>query len=170
MYEGEVDAIGQVHEAYPDKHLYFTEQWVGAPGNFAGDFSWHIKTLIIGATRNWCRNVIEWNLAADPKQNPHTQGGCTSCLGAITIEGNEVTRNPAYYIIGQASKWVLPGSLRIKSNIPDHLPNAAFKRPDGKVIVVVQNDSAKDCAFQIQNHNKYLNVSLRAGSVASLMW
>ncbi len=37
------------------------------PGNFAGDFNWHVHNLIIGASRNWCKTVIEWNLAADPK-------------------------------------------------------------------------------------------------------
>jgi glucosylceramidase len=170
MYEGEVDAISQVHEAHPDKQLYFTEQWVGAPGNFAGDFSWHIKTLIIGATRNWCRNVIEWNLAADPKQDPHTDGGCTSCLGAITINGNKVTRNPAFYTIAQASKFVRPGSVRIKSNLPSNLPNVAFKRADGTIVVIVQNDSKEHRAFQIQYFDKYLQVSLKAGAVASYVW
>jgi hypothetical protein len=70
-----------VHNAYPNKNVYFTEQWVGAPSNFGGDLGWHINTLIIGATRNWSRNVLEWNLAADPNNNPHTNGGCSTCLG-----------------------------------------------------------------------------------------
>jgi glucosylceramidase len=81
MYEGEVDAISDVKKAYPDKNLYFTEQWVGAPGNFAGDVRWHIKTLIIGAVRNWCKNVIHWNLAAGPKQDPHTEGDVRTVSG-----------------------------------------------------------------------------------------
>ena len=69
----------------PDKNLYFTEQWVGGPGDFRGDLSWHIENVIIGATRNWSRNALEWNLASDPSYKPHTTGGCTTCLGAITI-------------------------------------------------------------------------------------
>ena len=73
LYAGPIEAMSQVHNAHPDRHLYFTEQWTGAPGNFAGDFGWHIRTLIIGATRNWARTVLEWNLAADPQQRPHTR-------------------------------------------------------------------------------------------------
>src|SRR5208282_6922188 len=99
-------------------------------GNLSGNLAWHTRMLIIGATRNWCRNVLEWNLAADPNHNPHTEGGCTRCLGAVTI-GDEITRNPAYYIIAHASKFVRPGSVRIASNIPAGLPNVAFKTPDG---------------------------------------
>ena len=91
LYGGEVDAISKVHEAHPDKNLYFTEQWVGAPGDFAKEMNWHTENLIIGATRNWCKTVLEWNLAADENQEPHTdRGGCDRCLGAITIKGDNV--------------------------------------------------------------------------------
>ncbi len=170
MYEGEVDALSQVHAAHPDKNLYFTEQWVGAPGNFTADFGWHTKTLIIAATRNWCKNVIEWNLAADPNQDPHTKGGCHDCLGAITIDKNSITRNPAYYTIAQASKFVRPGSVRIKSEMVDGFPNVAFIRPDGKMILIVQNDSGKNRDFQVRFHDKYIRASLNSGSVASFVW
>ncbi len=170
MYEGEVDAISDVKKAHPDKNLYFTEQWVGAPGNFAGDVRWHIKTLIIGAVRNWCKNVIEWNLAADPNQDPHTEGGCTECLGALTIDGNSVTRNPAYYIIAHASKFVEPGSMRIGSNIPDKIPNVAFKTPDGKIIVIALNDSDSDQSVTIKLNDRSIKADLKPGAVATFIW
>ncbi len=104
-----------MHDAYPDKHIYFTEQWVGSKSAFAENLPWHVRTLLIGATRNWARTVLEWNLAADPQQNPHTPGGCTECRGALTLAGDTVTREDAYYIIAHASKFVRPGSVRIAS-------------------------------------------------------
>jgi glucosylceramidase len=170
MYEGDVEAISEVHKAYPDKNLYFTEQWVGAPGDFINDLRWHVKTLIIGAVRNWCKNVIEWNLASDPNQNPHTEGGCTECLGALTIDGNSTTCNPAYYIIAHASKFVVPGSVRIKSDMPDSLPNVAFRTPAGKMVLIVLNDSDKSQEFQICHRNKSIKASLNSGSVATFTW
>jgi glucosylceramidase len=170
MYEGKVEAISEVKKAHPEKNLYFTEQWVGAPGDFANDLRWHVKTLIIGAVRNWCKNVIEWNLASDPNQNPHTEGGCTECLGALTIDGNSITRNPAYYIIAHASKFVTPGSVRIKSNIPDSLPNVAFRTPGGKMILIVLNDSDVSQEFQISYRHKNIKTSLSSGSVATFTW
>jgi glucosylceramidase len=66
LYVGEIEAMSKVHEAHPDKNLYFTEQWTSGEGEFHGDLRWHVKNLIVGATRNWSRNVLEWNLAADP--------------------------------------------------------------------------------------------------------
>ncbi|MBE7179572.1 MAG: glucosylceramidase, partial [Mucilaginibacter polytrichastri] len=98
LYAGPITALSKVHDAYPNKHIYFTEQWTGGPGNFAGDLKWHVTMLHVGAVRNWSRNVLEWNLAADENYQPHTpSGGCTTCLGAITISGDEVTRNSPYY-------------------------------------------------------------------------
>ena len=170
LYGGVIENVSKVHEAHPDKNLYFTEQWIGAPGNFGGDLQWHVKNLIIGASRNWCKTVLEWNLAADPKQKPHTPGGCTECLGAVTIDGDAIVRNPAYYIVAHASKFVRPGSVRIDSNIPDGLPNAAFITPDGKLAVVVLNDSGSEKTFNIKNGNKTITTSLAKGAVGSFIW
>ncbi|CAF3591019.1 unnamed protein product [Rotaria sp. Silwood1] len=171
LYAGTINALSSVHDRFPDKNLYFTEQWVGAPGNLKGDLVWHVKNLIIGATRNWARNVLEWNLAADPNLEPHTPGGCTLCLGALTIDRNQVfsPRNPAYYIIAHAAKFVRPNSIRIGSNIVSGLPNVAFQREDDKrkvLIVVNENDSGTQ-TFQIQCNGKVYNTSLNGGSVGT---
>lgn len=170
LYGGTVDAISKVHEAHPNKNLYFTEQWVGAPGNFKKEFDWHIENLIIGAPRNWCKTVLEWNLAADPQQDPHTdRGGCDRCLGAITIDGDNVTREPAYYIIAQASKFVRPGSVRIESNMPQNLPNVAYTTPDGKIAAIIQNKSKQEQTVDVTAGNKTTTITLKAGAVATLV-
>lgn len=170
LYAGSIDDLSKVHHAFPTKNIYFTEQWVGAPGNLAGDMPWHIRTLIIGATRNWCRNVLEWNLAADPSNNPHTVGGCDQCLGTITINGNVVTRNPAYYILAHASKFVRPGSVRIDSNVPENLPNVAFKTPEGKKVLIVLNDKSTVQNFNIKFNGKIVTTSLAQGAVGTYVW
>jgi len=171
LYGGKIEALSKVHEAHPDKNLYFTEQWVGAPGNFERDIADHIKKLIIGASRNWSKTVIEWNLAADEKQNPHTdRGGCSSCLGAVTITNDKVTRNPAYYIIAHASKFVRPGSVRIESNMVDGLPNVAFKTVDGKKVLIVLNTTAVTKIFIVKDNNKAVALNLPSGAVSTYIW
>ncbi len=170
LYGGRIEALSEVHAEFPQKNLYFTEQWVGAPGNLAADLAWHTKVLIIGATRNWCRNVLEWNLAADPASNPHTVGGCTSCLGTITLEGDQVTRNPAYYILAHAAKFVRPGSVRIASNYLEALPNVAFRTEEGKIVVVVINDSQEKRKFNISFSGKAFQAELEKGAVGTYVW
>ena len=169
LYGGTIDALEHVHKAHPDKNLYFTEQWIGAPGNLAGDLAWHTKHLIIGATRNWCKTVLEWNLAADQNQDPHTEGGCTECLGAVTLNGG-VIRNPAYYIIAHASKFVRPGSVRIGSSLPASLPNVAFQAPNGSKILIVLNDSQNSKTFNIRYKGDLVTATLAKGAVGTYVW
>lgn len=170
LYAGSISALTQVHNAHPDKNVYFTEQWVGGPGNFYEDLKWHVSTLIVGATRNWSRNVLEWNLAADPNYNPHTdKGGCTTCLGAITV-GSAVSRNVAYYVIGHASKFVKPGSVRIASNVISNLQNVAFKTPDGKNVLIVCNNNNDAAVFNIKYNGKIVTSTLDKGAVATYVW
>lgn len=171
LYRGSIDALSKVHDAYPDKNLYFTEQWVGAPGNLRGDLDWHVKTLIIGATRNWSRTVLEWNLASNPDLTPHTdRGGCTRCLGAITIEGDKITRNPAYYVIAHAAKFARPGSVRIGSNELDSLPNVAFQTPAGQRVLIVVNTGEAAQTFNISWRGQRCRATLPIAAVATYVW
>ena len=171
LYGGQIEALSEVHRAFPDKHLYFTEQWVGSPGNMEGDISWHVKNLIIGASRNWAKTVLEWNLSSNPTLTPHTdRGGCDRCLGSITITGNEIVRNPAYYVIAHASKLVDPGSTRIGSTTAQNLPNVAFIRLDGKKVLIVHNDSAKKIHFSVKEREHNFSTSLAPGATGTWLW
>lgn len=169
LYAGDISALSQVRNAYPDKNIYFTEQWVGGPSNFAGDMQWHVQNLIVGATRNWSKNVLEWNLASDPSYKPHTNGGCTQCEGALTI-GSSVTRNVSYYIIAHASKFVPAGSVRISSAMLPNLPNVAFKTPDGLKVLIVLNNSNSIQSFNISYKGQKAATSLVNGAVATYVW
>lgn len=170
LYAGSVEALDQVHKAHPDKNLYFTEQWVGAPGNMKEDVKWHVRNVIIGTMRNWSKIALEWNLAADAKQEPHTPGGCTECLGALTINNGSITRNPAYYVIAHASKFVRPGSTRIMSDMVQNLPNVAFKTPEGKKVLIVLNEGNTVQTFNIKSGSKMVTSTLSAGAVGTYVW
>ena len=173
LYGGQIDAMTKVHDAAPRKNLYFTEQMVtgsveSRPNVNVGNPE---RRLIIGATRNWSRNVLLWNLAADSHNQPHTSnGGCGTCQGAITIDGDVVSRNVAYYAVAHASKFVRPGSVRIASNSPDTLPNVAFKTPGGKRVLIVVNGAASPQTFGIRYHGAVAVATLNPNSVATYVW
>ena len=170
LYGGDIGALSTVHDAHPDKALYFTEQWTSAEGSFSGDLKWHLKNVIIGSMRNWSRIALEWNLANDPAFGPHTPGGCTGCKGALTIDGDAVNRNVSYYIVAQAAKFVPPGSVRLGSNITGQLHNVAFRRPDGKTVLIVLNEGEDAASFNISCGGKWIVASLEGGSVATFLF
>jgi glucosylceramidase len=168
LYGGSVSALTPVHDAYPSKNIYLTEQYTASTGSFSGDLMWHIRNLVIGAPRNWCKNVLEWNLANDQNFNPHLPGGCTTCKGALTLNGDVVTRNVSYYIIAHASKFVPAGSVRVEST--GSLTNVAFVTPAGKKILIVLNDGATSQTFNIWFKGKSVTTTLDAGTVGTFVW
>ena len=197
-YGGDMSAMTVVHNARPDKHIYFTEQMITErPGISTIAIASTVKRMIIDVTRNWSRNVILWNLAADPLNDPHTDdGGCASCQGAVTLDGDKVTRNIAYYVIAHASKFVRPGSVRLHStnkgdmsvmqtsglqDLPTHvwvhpfdnrdaLPNVAFRTPDGKIVLIVVNDTYATNTFRVQHKGEFANITLQPGAVGTYVW
>ncbi|MBS1597255.1 MAG: glucosylceramidase [Bacteroidetes bacterium] len=170
LYAGDIGALTTVHNAYPDKNLYFTEQYTASSGDFGGDLKWHLKNVIIGSMRNWSKTALEWNLANDPSYGPHTPGGCTTCKGALTINANVVTRNVAYYIIAHASKFVDAGSIRIASNNSGNLNTVAFKTAAGKKVLIVENDGSDVTAFNIRFNGKWATATIPGGAVATYVW
>lgn len=171
LYEGEISAMSTVHTAHPDKGLYFTEQWTSSVGDFGGDLKWHVKNVVIGSMQNWSKVALEWNLASDTSYSPHTPGGCTQCKGAITVvDPSSYLKNVSFYIIAHASKFVPAGSVKISSNTVGNLNNVAFKTPQGKIVLIVENDGSTIQQFNIQFKNNWLATSLEAGSVATYVW
>jgi len=173
LYRGEITAMTTTHDAFPQKNLYFTEQMVVSrknDPNFA--IAKPVARLIIAAPNNWSRNVLLWNLAADPQNGPHTaNGGCPMCSGAITLDGDKVTRNIAYYTAAQASKFVPAGSLRIASTGPaDALPHVAFLTPKKKHVLIVSNDTDQESTFTFGTKTKATTATLPAGAVATYVW
>ncbi len=196
-YGGDMGAMSMIHMARPDKNVYLTEQMiVESPGSATIDIAATVKRMIIDATRNWTKNVILWNLAADPRNGPHTDnGGCSMCQGAITIDKDAVTRNLAYYTIAHASKFVRPGSFRIGSTdrgdqtvglTEDEerpgskrvavientqvLPNVAFRTPEGKIVLIVVNDTRSTGSFTIQYKGQFADIRLTQGAAGTYIW
>ena len=172
LYGGTVDAMTDVHNAFPAKNIYFTEQSITQRDNDGPlDISQSVARVMIGVSRNWSKNILLWNLAADPTNGPHTNnGGCTGCSGALTIDGDNVRRNVAYYTVAQVSKFVPPGSVRIGSNDLDTLPNVAFRTPTGKKVLVVSNVTDTPQDFDVRTGSKVFTTSLGAGCVGTYVW
>lgn len=172
LYGGNVGALAEVHNEYPNKNLYLTEQSVTERRHSETiGIAEPVSRVLIGATRNWSRNVLLWNLAADPHFGPHTNdGGCTMCAGAITLDGDNATLNVAYYAMAHFSKFVRPGSVRIGSTELEQLSTVAFLTPDDKVVLVAANTGNFSKTFQVEYHGKSFITTLHSESVGTYVW
>lgn len=106
--------------------------------------------------------ALEWNLANNSNFGPITPGGCTECKGALTIsKEGEISRNQAYYIIGQASRIIPTGSVRIDlQGLPKGLNGTTAKRPDGKIALILQNETSKIITTNLNLTGKYAEVEI----------
>jgi glucosylceramidase len=172
LYGGEILAMSGVHNAFPRKNLYFTEFMAVEPTESGRiSIAKPVEGTFMGALQNWSRNVLLWNLAANSKFEPHTDnGGCAICQGAVTIDGNEVARNLAYYAMAHFSKFVRPGSVRIGSSAPAILPNVAFEAQGGKTVLIVVNDGKSQQGFHVRYHGKWFETKLNEGAVGTYVW
>ncbi|ADV65898.1 carbohydrate-binding protein [Deinococcus maricopensis] len=175
-YGGDVSAQSQVHDTYPGKDVYFTECSGGAwADNYADNLRWNTRTLLIGATRNWAKTVLLWNLALDETHGPHT-GGCGDCRGVVTINGADgtVQHNVEYDVLGQYGKAVRPGAVRIDSSTYNTdagaLQSVAFRNPDGRKALIVLNDTDAPTTFKVKEAGASFYATLPAASVATYTW
>lgn len=176
-YSGTPDAQTTVHNAYPSKDTYFTECSGSQSSNTANTFSdtldWQTENLIIDATRNWAKSVVTWNAALDPSGGPSMN--CTTCTAAVTVNNTNGTAsyNAEYYVLGQASKFVKPGAVRIDSNTfgSGNVEDVAFQNPDGSTALIVLNaDTANAHSFNVSENGQAFTYSLPAKAVATFTW
>jgi len=60
--------------------------------------------------------------------------------------------------------------VRIDSNMPNLLPNVAFRTPEGKTVLIVLNESKNLSTFNVLCGGKSIAVSLTGETVGTLVW
>ncbi|MEI7896028.1 MAG: glycoside hydrolase family 30 beta sandwich domain-containing protein [bacterium] len=174
-YAGDVYAMTSVHNAHPDRGLYFTEISGGAwATDFSSNLMWNMQNIFIGTMQNWSKCALLWNLALDQGYGP-TNNGCTNCRGVVTINSasGQTSFNEEYYSIAHFSKFVRPGAIRISSAVPASLANfgaVAFKNPDGAKAMVAANYGSSAMSFSVKQGLRYFSYTIPAKSVVSLTW
>lgn len=181
-YYGDPSAQTALHEAYPDKDIWFTE-CSGSHGPtdppqqvFRDTLVWHARTIAIGTPRNWAKSVVNWNIALDATGGPHL-GGCGTCTGLVTVNADgTVTTGAEYYTIGHLSKFVRPGAERIASTSfgttgwNGQIMDVAFRNPDGSTALVVHNENDDPRSFAVAVGNQYFEYTLPGGALATFTW
>ena len=172
-YAGDVGAQSVLHNAHPDKGIYFTEISGGdfAP-NFDDNLVFGVQNIIIRNARNWGRTALYWNLALDENHGPH-QNGCDDCRGVVTVDSatGDATMNEEFYTIAHASKFVRPGAVRIDSvSLNEQLETVAFQNPDGSKVLITLNPGNSVRSFRIVEQEQHFDYQLPGKSVATFVW
>lgn len=145
--------VKRVAEAFPDKHLLFTEGCNG-PFDMSKIHDWQWGELygrsMVHDLNNGAVGWTDWNILLDQQGGPnHVQNFCFAPIHGNTATGELIYTN-AYYYIGQFSRFIRPGARRIiSSSNRDSLQTTAFVNPDGKLAVVVLNLSEGSIPYHL---------------------
>jgi glucosylceramidase len=99
-------------------------------------------------------------------------GAAALAVGALVAAG-PAAYNAEYYVLGQASKFVKPGAVRIDSNTfgSGNIEDVAFKNPDGSTALIVLNaDTSSANRFNVAENGQSFTYSLPAKAVATFTW
>jgi glucosylceramidase len=146
-----------------------------------------VPEVLISSLRNWANSVSLWNVALDPQGGPAegTHGGCPGCTGLVTIDeqSGKVTYDLSYYQLGQVSKFVQLGAVRLSSdnfvrygyalntNIASPgLDDVAFANPDGTKVLVAYNNATTTLPFTVQTDQGYVSYRLAPAAMVTLVW
>jgi glucosylceramidase len=126
---------------FPKKGIWNTEcaggslkqAWVKA-------FDRNMAHKILPEIQDWSRSHVWWTLVQDQNFGPES-GNCTSaaCSPLVLIDTRasraKIVYLPGYYMLAQIGRFVRPGAYCVESH-DNGIPEAAFRNPDGSLILV----------------------------------
>lgn len=112
-----------------------------------------------------------WNLALDQNGQPNRGDTCRGCRGLVTVNSTtgQVSYTLDYYELGQVSKFVPPGSVRIGSTASvDGVETVAFRTPSGSEVLVAHNTGSSSDTFPATwNEQGSFSYTLPAGATVT---
>lgn len=177
-YAGNVSAQTTVRNAYPSKNVYFTEgaigEWIVGEEDFDKGLM-RAANLLIDTTRNWAKCVVLWNMSLHELYNgPMLGNGCSTCYGIVRVHSvtSAVTKKSSYYALGQASKFVRAGAVRISSadTSSTAIKNVAFLNTDGTIINYVINEATGVRNYEVDWNGQSFLYPVAGRSVTTFKW
>jgi glucosylceramidase len=175
--------IGAFHQAYPNVTNITSEC---SPGIVPYGAS---ETAISGLS-NSASLIQLWNLALNPQGGPvqPPDSGCHRCTGLLVI--NPATDHIFYklnfYELGQFSKFIRPGAVRVASRrfvtefngaptrphwgVTPGIDDVAAINPGGRHVLVVYNNSTVERYFAVKWSGQMFNYKLPPGATVTFTW
>ena len=180
-YSGEPTFMSLLHDKNPNLDEIVSECAMGLHR-----LGFTTSEVEISSFRNWASALNLWNIALDPQGGPvqPPNDGCRSCTGLVTISGpHTVSYTRDFYQLGQFSKYVQPGAVRIASNnfvtyttsptgniASSGLDDVAFQNPNHSRVLLAYDNSAVPIKFAVEDQNYFFTYKLQPGETGTFIW
>lgn len=165
------EQVAQVREAWPDKHLIFTEGCQeGGPHRGSWALGERYARSLINDLRNGCEGFIDWNLMLDETGGPNHVGNLCSAPLLVDRARGEVLRQSSYWYLGHFSRFIRPGAQRIVcASGTAKVECVAFRNAEGSVVTVLLNRSEQAQALRLRWDGSFADFELPARAIATLV-
>ncbi|HVM48306.1 MAG TPA: glycoside hydrolase family 30 protein [Candidatus Acidoferrum sp.] len=165
------DNVRIVHDAFPDKHLLYTEGGIGGTWPAA----LRLSRNVIYDLNNWTEGWVVWNLMCDQEGGPRHAGGIPGASSGTIVNADTTTGklsfNPPHYVFGQFSRFIRPGAKRIPcTSSSDEFIATAALNPDGSIAVVVNNLTDKETFFRVWRRGQALRYTSPPNATMSFLF
>ncbi|XP_044017101.1 lysosomal acid glucosylceramidase-like [Aphidius gifuensis] len=174
-----VNVFDETHEKYPNKFLLMTEACSGSFPQRKGVLlgSWergenYIKS-IIEDMNHWITGWIDWNLVLDRNGGPTWVNNNVDSPIIVNPETDEFFKQPMYYALAHVSKFVPPGSVRIKiDGLSLWVQATAFKTPDNNIVILLHNPTNQKKKLNIidKDENKIIDIEMDQRSIRTIIY
>jgi len=168
------ESVGNVHKAFPNKNLLFTEGCIEKFDATKFQFWGNAERYGLNMINDFNNGTVgwtDWNILLDQNGGPNHVGNfCFAPIHADTNTG-QLIYTPMYYYIGHLSKFVRPDAKRISETVSDKvLLSTSFKNADGKIATIVMNQSDKNVVYTITVKSQENTITIPAHAMQTLVY
>jgi len=166
------DNVQMTHDAYPDKHLIFTEGCQeGGPHLGSWDTGERYAHSMINDLNRWTEAWVDWNMVLDETGGPNHVGNFCSAPIIADTQAGEIRYQSSYYYIGHFSRFIRPGARRVAcAKTLDSLEASAFLNSDGSVAVVALNRTEQAIDFVLKREGLQAKTSIPARGIKTFIF
>ena len=167
--EDHFDHVQQVHDAWPDKQLLFTEGCQeGGPHHGSWALGERYGRSIINDLNRWTVGWIDWNLLLDETGGPNHVGNLCSAPVMADRATGALQHQSSYWYLGHFARFIRPGARRVLcAAARQDLEATAFLNTDGSCAIVAMNRSERSLAFRLALDGTTYQTELPARSMAT---
>jgi glucosylceramidase len=146
------DHVQQVHDAWPDKQLLFTEGCQeGGPHHGSWELGERYARSMINDLNRWTVGWIDWNLLLDHQGGPNHVGNFCSAPIHTNEARDGFSLQSSYYYIGHFARFVRPGARRVLCAASrQDIEATAFRNVGGAVAVVLLNRTGQSLRIALR--------------------
>jgi len=165
------DNVRLLHDAWPDKHLLFTEGCQeGGPHTGEWALGERYARSIINDLNRWTEGWVDWNLLLDETGGPNHVGNLCSAPILADTRSDKVLFQSSYYYIGHFSRFIRPGARRVLcATTSDTIEATAYRNLDGSVVTVVCNPCDAAATIKLDYGTNSAESELPAHSIATFV-